>query len=397
MKNKVVILCPLVLDYALRYIDAALALDLQPLFVLTSGAAFDSDTLLGAEVLRIETLSNQPDELLKQLRQDNAICGIVAGGEFSVEAADYLALRLNLTRSMNGAADVLRNKHTMRQAFDQAGVNQPTLFGIAHSQDEARLLADLVQQYPIISKPVDMAGSWYVALNQDQAELLKNVEPIFSYRQSLATGIKFVGACLFEEFFLGDEYSAEVVVENGQLVEMYVNRKFLSATPAFDEIAHLCGVVLPPTLQEALTENVRRIILAAQVQSSILHVEFKRNNMDQLAIIEVGCRIAGDYISSLMELTHGVSLEKIMVALKTGLPLPCQRVQLVMQHGIRFLFEQELPPQRDSSNIVTVAQKLYMPPTKINTKLSSSHLWNRSGYEIVKVSSEKHFAALIAP
>jgi hypothetical protein len=392
--KSIVLLCPLSIDFATRYVSAVRHHGMHALIVTTAGAGVDFSTLGELTVLTIESLSQQPDDLIALLKGRTDLAGVVAAGEFAVEASDYVAERLGLERSMLGSPDVLRNKFAMRRAFDEHGVDQPKQWGLANELGQVAEILRGVDSFPVITKPVDMAGSWYVAINHDIDDAIRSAAPIFEYKKSKATGMAFAAACLIEEYFAGSEYSAEVIVQRGEPIGILLNKKYVSALPNFDEIGHLCGVTLPERTMRALQANVSRIIAAAQVNNSVLHVEFKLNADDELAVIEVGCRTAGDQITRLVELKYGVVLEQVMVALKAGIDIAWRPAQADGLFGIRFLFDDN----NDDNNglgrhpgVTVSTRKVALSGHARNTALSPNHLTRRIGFELCEARTELAF------
>lgn len=389
--NKIAILCPTVPGFAQRYVDAARRLNLEPVVMLYRDAPFDTSGFADAQIHYVDALTGQCDDIVEQLRQMSSVVGIVPGGEFAVEACEYAARSLGLERGMLGEPAILRNKFRMREAFERAGVPQPKRVGIVQSVEEAGRMLNDVCQYPLISKPVDMAGSLFVHLNSNRDEVLANIAPVFEYKTSKVTGLEFAGMCLLEEYFDGQEYSAEVIVYRGEIVEVFVNQKYVSPLPHFDEIGHLCGVRFDAQIEALLADTIERVISAASVNSTVLHVEFKLDATGRIAIIEVGCRIAGDFIARLVELQHGVSLEAAMLALRTGQRPAVARLQQATRYGIRFLFHAGTPLTASAGTVVE--QSLYQPPRTPQMQLNPVHLNNRIGYEILRLTATDVFIA----
>ncbi|MBI4237421.1 MAG: ATP-grasp domain-containing protein [Deltaproteobacteria bacterium] len=391
MMPKILIVCPLTENAIRRYVAAAKKLSLSPVLIVLVGETVAADILNSASVMYIEKLTNSPLELVEQCR-NLAIKAVIAGGEFSVAATEFLASQLGLIRCMKGRPDVLRNKYTMRMAFQREGVDQPALLGVAGNMSEVDEVVRKITSYPIITKPADMAGSWFVSLNMTPEEIPANTKPIFEYKTSKVTGLEFAGLCVFEEFFEGDEYSAEVIVFESRILAMYFNKKLLSQLPYFDEIGHICGIALSDPLRNRLQKNIRGVLRAADVHNGILHVEFKLKD-DKMVIIEVGCRIAGDKISNLVELKYGVNLEECMILIKSGVEPQLPTASNEYLYGIRFLFGDDKPISSANVQIVENA----MEHGNLGThNLQRTHISNRIGYQICKSRHYDELATTIS-
>lgn len=386
--KKLIIYAPSVADFAMRYVQAARDAGFEPLLVLCKNSGIDIPASVGVEVWIIDGLTREPAHQVATWRSDSSIAGIVPGGEFAVEAAEYVARELGLIRGLLGDPAVLRNKHLMRLAFAQAGVSQPRLFGVAKSREEAEVVAGKVKTYPVVSKPLDAAGSWHVFRSSTRDELLSHMSPVFEYTSSKLTGLVLAGACLVEEYVEGDEFSAEVIVQAGRLLDFFVTRKYVSQPPHFDEVGHLCGVSIGKDATAALSENLERIVAAARVQNSVLHVEFKLTPHGRVVIIEVAGRIAGDHIAALVEMQFGCSLESAMVLLRTGQVLKLSKRQTDVNYGVRFLFRDGGYFSLDYEEILSRHRYDERP---LREEFSSTHLTNRVGHEfLIHRSRQSH-------
>lgn len=379
MKNAIIVIAPLSENSAERYLKAASELNLDVYFIVSSRSniSYNFDKI---NCIFAEEITDTPVNLIDSVSQIPGLRAIIAGGEFSVGAAEYLSHHFGLTASLGNDFRILRNKALMRAAFKKNGVSQPEVFGVATSAEEAAEVASRSGIFPVISKPTDMAGSWYVSVNSSPEQVKINSAPIFDYKFSRATLLPFEGACLIESFFEGQEYSAEVVVFNHESHAIYINKKILSPLPNFNEVGHICGVSLDDDCFKKLKSDIDKVILAAEVFCGVLHVEFRVNDKNDIAIIEVGCRLAGDYITNLVEQTYGVSLEKNMIQVKTGItPQVSQR--LIAPSLIKFINKETRPVEVTAEEAHRI-KKVSNDDFSHNPNLEPSHISNRAGFEI---------------
>jgi biotin carboxylase len=270
---------------------------------------------------------------------------VVAAGEFSVVLGEELSAVLGLFHNNLERAGSYRNKHLMRERFAEAGVSQPRLLATFESLAEVDGFDWSSVHFPVIAKPVDMTASFYVRLCDDVQSARRVYQRIFKHSQSFAGG-GFLGQGLLEEVAVGPEYSAECVVQDRRVVALFSTTKFVSPYPACDEIGHLCG---EPFADGEVTATVRReverIVRAWDVTSAVMHVEYKLHDR-KVKVIEGACRIGGDMISELVELTHGVSLEECLLLLrcKKDVAPALERRNEVgggYCHGIKYLFSDD--------------------------------------------------------
>jgi len=382
--EKIAVLFPLNLDSAKRYILAISKQLFKPIIITTNVEW--KNIFTGAEFLIMNGSLNNVGAITSELITVGSVVAVIAGGEFSVELSEIVSTQLGLISSMNKSPKILRNKWTMREEFARFGVEQPAVIGLASSIEEVYVLSENLE-YPVISKPVDMAGSWFVHLNRNKEDLQINANPIFSYTHAKATGLEFSRKCLIEEYVEGEEYSAEVIVQNGHIVECFINKKYLSNLPYFDEIGHVCGLSFDEKFNEKLDKNILAIINAAGVVNSVMHIEFRVSHSGSFNIIEAGCRIAGDRISSLVEAQYSITLEEVMVKLKLGEDVILERNTNNMFTGIRFLFNKNkaLPVN------VKCIEEVIFSNVRHAENLSKTHISNRVGFQII---SSPNFSSL---
>jgi len=395
--KSILIVSPQTDDARSRYLRAADELDVEACFLLPreTNLKFDPSLLKNRRVVHVARMENDSAALRSAVATLGPLDGIAAGGEFAVGPADHLSRGCGLRPSMDGDPQTLRNKAAMRRALAMQQVPQPRLIGVASTPQELRAILDRVERFPVITKPADMAGSWYVSLNPDAATAERHAAPIFADRVSLATGLGFSGECLVEEYIEGKEYSAELVVQEHSIVRMFITRKFLSPLPWFDEIGHLCGpALLPDDMRLKVAAAAAGVVAAARVANSVVHMEF-RITANGPRVIEAGCRVAGDRISTLVEHAFGYNLEKAMICLKLGLDAArAQRAGVVPTCcGVRFLFAGQ--PAADVPG-ATVLESECQADRDPAPGFSPSHLVNRIGHELLSVDSVAAFCAGLA-
>ena len=380
--KKIALLFPLNQESLERYVRATKALGYMPVVVVKQPQKnISCETIIASGDL---THSKIIIEALDKLKH---VVAIIACGEFSVELAEHIAKALDLDCTLKQSAQIFRNKWLMRKTFAKVQISQPECIGLADNLTTLKDISKAIKKFPVISKPVDMAGSWYVNINQSAADIIKHAQPIFDYSHAKTTGLAFACQCLIETYIAGDEYSAEVIVNHGQLVDYVIHKKYLSALPYFDEVGHIGGLSLSAELNEKLKQILKKIIAVTDIMSTILHIEFKMA-ADNIYIIEAGCRLPGDRLSNLVELQYGVNLETVMVQLKLGAKID----KFYRIHddciGIRFLFKHSDP----LSDKVVCLQECLFDDVKANTNVSATHITHRQGYQVITAKDSSELA-----
>lgn len=384
--KKIAILYPLNSEAKERYFNSAVTMGYEPILVVGN----EDDYSDVSNRIVIPGANENSFQISSILKEYGDVIAVVAAGEFAVEIAENVSRDLGLISSMTKPASILRNKSTMREEFAKYGVVQPKVYCLSSNIEELTSDCECIRDFPVVSKPVDMAGSWYVSINHDVKDILKNSKPIFAHTTAKITGLTLRCQTLVEQYICGKEYSAEVIVRDGELIDYIINKKIISDLPYFDEVGHICGVSLCEEVQNKLKSNILGIINAAGVSNSILHVEFRLADDGNIYIIEAGCRVAGDRISNIVEIKYGICLEEIMIRLKAGQAIvrpPIENNNLIC---IRFLFLQspELPVG------VKLIKRHIEKDSPLRQDLQPTHLVNRLGYEIIDVTNQDAISSL---
>ncbi|MEZ9469715.1 ATP-grasp domain-containing protein [Vibrio lentus] len=301
-----------------RYLETFESEKWHATLVTVPGSKFDGYHDRFDDVIRISSLDCLPEEVIKHIRP-NSFTSVVPGSEFSVPLSEMIAKEIGTPSNKNCNIELFRNKELMRVFFKSNSLPQPRLYASVNSLEEAEQTLEK-NNFPVVVKPVDMAGSANVKICHDKAEALDTVERILGYSKSRVTEIGFLQTALIEQAVIGPEFSAEVIIESSEIRHISITKKFLGPYPSCDEVGHLVGSKLPEGLSEKLKFIVASIIKNSGYGLGVIHLEFKFVN-DDVYLIEIGSRVPGDYISTLLELKYGLNVEKCFCKLRGGIKL----------------------------------------------------------------------------
>lgn len=391
MKNKVIVVGAISSYSVKQFYDAAVQLEKKPIFLFHKGHIPDSSLLedgnyVIADGLAIECI----DQIMESLSAHSShIFSVVPGGELAVPVTEKICDALGLPFN-HGDINRFRNKKIMRDWLSEGNILQPAQYGTASKQEDIQFLAAKLR-YPLIIKPVDGAASFFVKKIEHEDQLYDAVNSIISHKVSLATGVKFDGVALLEEYIEGTEYSAEVMVHDGACAGFYVTRKILSDEPYFDEIGHIS--LSPEYYPDECKKLVDEVISTMQVTSAVLHIEFRQDKNGRLYLIEVASRIAGDLISRLVDIKHGCSLEEFYLLSRSGNEAQSHKEKRMGQPancfvGIRFLFGEDVTVPGK----IHVVQKDSAQKYVSKSERSPRNVVNRTGFIIFQ--SEDYEAAI---
>ncbi|MDR5859267.1 ATP-grasp domain-containing protein [Halomonas eurihalina] len=250
---------------------------------------------------------------------------VLGFAEPQIMSASIVQEELGLPGPSVRAATVSRNKATQRSLFENAGIDQPEWI-LVGGLGEAKAWA--TSRFPVVVKPLSRMGSSGVERIDDDA----------SWKDALCRrGTE--GPLLVEEYIEGDEFSIEALISEGRIIFSNITRKTTSGAPHFVELAHVAGYAVeqPDLAQDALV-ILQKVVKKIGVQSSIVHLEFKRRPSGRVAVIEIAVRTPGDHIMELIFRSYDFNIYAAALDLAFGNELQdvkfMRRVQLA---GVQYV------------------------------------------------------------
>lgn len=314
------------------------------------------------------------------------LAGVVTYDEFSVESAARVAAELGLRGSSPAAAARCRDKRQMRAAFEAAGVASPV--SVAATTLAEVTAAAQRTSFPLVLKPVDLAGSIGVVLVRQPNELRE------AYRRCRASGRAEYGAVsnaiLVEEYVEGPEVSVESLVRAGEVQTVAMTRKRLVPPPWFEESGH---VVVGGPVPEEIARLADRAQRALGIQWGATHTEIRLGAVGP-RVIEVAARPAGDVIPLLVLLATGVDLTVAAAAAAMGRPVPAAREPVAPAAAVRFFSPGKDIVFRSASSEVAAAAPEWLVSFVIEAtdgdvlRLPPHGFLDRIGYAIVTGTNE---------
>ena len=233
--------------------------------------------------------------------------GITVG---MVDIANPTCAYLNKVLGLNGideeTALKATNKYKMIQMFKEFNVPHPNFKYI--SSDEKNISIDM--EYPLIVKPIDMAGSRGIFLVHNKEELNDAIKKINLMSNN--------GAALVEEYMDGPEVSVEVIVKNKIPFVAQVTDKTTTGSPHFAEIGHLQPSQLSLEDIKRIKEVAKQAAISIGLVNSLAHAEIKLTKNGP-KMVEIGARCGGDGIAEqLIELSTGISFVQISIDIALG-------------------------------------------------------------------------------
>jgi biotin carboxylase len=210
------------------------------------------------------------------------------------------------------AAQACRDKGLQRELLAAARVPSAR-FHTASS------IADAVQAahrigYPVVVKPIAMAGSIAVELVANDDQLRRAATRAVN---ATRPGFPRSRTCLVEEYLKGPEISVDSWVIDNEIVPFLTAHKRKSDPPFFEELGHTVGLRLDTAVDHEVADVVRSANRALGVDRAVTHTELILTDQGP-KVVEVNGRIGGDLIPYLGELAYGVRAGHIVVATALG-------------------------------------------------------------------------------
>ena len=231
-------------------------------------------------------------------------------GEIDQHHAARIAAALDLPMHSIETVAAVHDKALMRERLRRAGIDD-TPAAIVGDLAEARAFAER-HGYPLIAKPVQGAGSTYVASVAGPDDL----EAAFERASTVSDWS--TGTVLLERFLTGPQVSVEGLSENGEHLVVAVTAKF-SEPRHLVEVGHVCPAELDGPTGESIVAYVSSVLTALGIRDGVTHTELVLTGAGP-RIIETHVRLAGDEIPDLVREAVGVDLAECVAKQALGIP-----------------------------------------------------------------------------
>jgi biotin carboxylase len=216
-----------------------------------------------------------------------------------------IAEALNLPFPTFNSCETLLNKGKFKDFLRDNNINHAK--GSVYNFDE--IIDKSAINFPVILKPIKNSGSRGVL----KCEKKENFERDITECKSFCSK----GPFIIEEFISGDEISVEAFVINNKVQIVQITDKIITSPPYNVELGHI-----QPSKYDGKREGIenilQKIVDKLDLNNCVLHPEIKIDN-GKLIIIEIGPRLGGDNITSLLvPLSTGIDMEALQINISTG-------------------------------------------------------------------------------
>ncbi|KYD11437.1 ATP-grasp domain-containing protein [Heyndrickxia sporothermodurans] len=238
--------------------------------------------------------------------------GVLAFDDYHLLPAASLANELNLPGHKTCSLEKVRNKRKMRDHIIKNEFNlisQPEYNAVSSIEN----LDQLKLNFPCVIKPVDDSGSNGVTVCKNE-EQLRNSLTTEIKRKTNERGYQLAEEWLIEELIIGKEYSAEMIYTDLQWKLVSITEK-----ETFGEHSVECGHVTGPLdfPFTNLEENLSKLLELFGLNFGASHIEFFINE-NNLYLVEINPRLAGDCIPELVEIATGINMVEHVVLQAIG-------------------------------------------------------------------------------
>lgn len=228
--------------------------------------------------------------------------------DMPMRAVAHTCKKLGLVGISYDTAIKATDKAEMIRAFEKCGVAHPHYFVLKKGEKLEKLPENL--EYPVISKPVDNAGSHGVQIIRTEKELIDAITYSSENGRS--------GDIIIEEYMVGPEVSVETLSVDGKCHVIQITDKLTTGAPNFVEMGHSQPTVLPPETVEQIKELAIAANRAVGITDGPSHTEIIVTKQGP-KIVELGARLGGDCIAThLVPLSTGVDMVTACLQIALG-------------------------------------------------------------------------------
>lgn len=238
------------------------------------------------------------------------VSGIVTTSDAPVRVVARVGKELGLPAMSETVSAICTDKYAQRTLFKLKGINCPEFHLCDISTD-----LESFKDFPYIVKPIDSSASRGVSKVNNMNELKAALTEALSYSKK--------GKVIIESFIPGREFSVETLTQNHKTEIITITEKLTKGESDgyFVEDTHIQPARITKDEQKLIQEEVQKALKEIGMNNCPTHTEIKINSKGAY-IIEIACRLGGDYITSdLVPLSTGVDMLENLIKISLGQPI----------------------------------------------------------------------------
>ncbi len=229
--------------------------------------------------------------------------------EFEVELTALLREHLRLLGVGVTATRAFRDKLTMRQMTQAAGILVPPFIGVKNYNQ----LRDYMEQVdaPWVLKPRMEAGSMGIRKTADSEQVWRALDELGDQQSYY----------LLEKFVPGDVFHVDALTVNGEIIFNSVQKYGAPPLHVYQGGGVFNSRILPHDSADtvALIAENKRVIKALGLVDGVTHAEFIKAHEDgQYYFLEIAARVGGAFLSDMIEQATNINLWREWARLEIG-------------------------------------------------------------------------------
>ncbi|MGW1895266.1 ATP-grasp domain-containing protein [Streptomyces sp. NPDC002004] len=266
-------------------------------------------------------------ERIVEMAEGAAVAGITTVNEFLTPLVAQASMRLGLPGfSDDAAVRGARNKLEMAHRFATHGVAAPRTFAVRSEEEILDLCRGGDVRFPFVVKPADGAGSVGVTVVSVPEQIGEAYLSAGAHRVNVPYGLPVDDRTVVQSYVDGIEYSVESVVQAGRIHHVCLAEKVTTVGSARVDLGFCVPARIDTASRDLMLKEVSRAIRAIGIVDGVTHTEAKIAQ-GRCVVIEIGARMAGGHIGTLVEAALGVDLWRACVDTSTSRPVSVRPVR----------------------------------------------------------------------
>lgn len=248
------------------------------------------------------------DIVLAIARKENINGIITIASEVAAPTVAYVAEKLGLPGYTYETAQIIANKYRLRVALNNNSLPGPKFQKVINLKQAIKAYSDLSKTGIVVMKPLAASGSRGVVLLNNEQELIDHFETSKNHSFS-EKGV------ILEEYLDGVEVGGECLIYQGKLVFFAITNKYKNKYLV--PTGHSLPSKIKQEIQSKIKNTVNKCINILQLQNGALNFDIMVVN-DIPIVIELGGRLGGNCLPTLMQYSTGVDTIKEAINISLG-------------------------------------------------------------------------------
>lgn len=224
------------------------------------------------------------NEVLK-IAKENSIVGIMTiASELASTTASFVAEELNLIWPSSKTTAIIGDKYSFQTTLKKSNILH------CKKGDAPKV------NYPVIVKPCKASGASGISLINNHRELKAAI--------SKACDCSFNNSCLIEPYISGTHYGGSVIIKKREIAFLFPTLKIISEQ--FITLAHIS--ISDASFHYSLSSFLTDVVQKLNLEDGFYDIDLVQDRLGEIHLIEMGSRLGGNGISSLVEFSTGYDI-----------------------------------------------------------------------------------------